>query len=176
MEALFSEIFREHECRLHSLALTVTKSRAMAEDIIQDVFTRLWEHRESLGEIRSIESWLYRLTENRIIDFLRKAAADSRLRATIWNNLEEMVDEAESRIVIKEYNAIIRQAIEGLPPQRRLIYKLNKEEGKNYQEIANQLHLSTHTVKNQLHSATRSVRELLQKNFRIFFLIIFSIG
>lgn len=176
MESLFSEIFREHECRLHSLALTITKSHQLAEDIIQDVFTRLWEQKDSLGEIRNIESWLYRLTENRIIDFLRKAAADARLRANIWSNVTELVDEAESRMVIKEYNEIIRKAINDLPPQRRLIYRLNKEEGKNYHEIATQLQLSPHTVKNQLHSATRSVRALIQKSFRLFFLIFLSLG
>jgi RNA polymerase sigma-70 factor (family 1) len=157
LEMLFASIFKTHEYRLYTLALKLTKSDLFAKDIIQEVFLKLWEHRASLGAIDNIEAWLYRLTENKVIDFLRKAAADGRLKETLWNKMPDN-RQAEPEIEVKEYDHIIQKAIDQLPPQRKLIYYLNREEGLNYQQIANELHISRHTVKNQLSNALQSIR------------------
>ena len=163
-EVLFSEIFRQHEHRLHSLALRLTKSDQTAKDIIQEVFLKLWDQRANLHSINNVEAWLYRLTENKVIDFLRKASADNRLKKKIWEQLEQIVNESEQYLAAKEYNQIIQKAIDQLSPQRRLIYQLNKEDGMNYREIAEKLQLSKHTVKNQLSTAVQTVRRFLVKN------------
>jgi RNA polymerase sigma-70 factor (ECF subfamily) len=170
MESLFSEIFREHEHRLYILAYRLTKSDLYAKDIIQEVFLKLWECRENIHTINNIEAWLYRLTENKTIDFLRKTAADTRLKDAIWNKMQEIVNEAEICVAVKEYNQIIQKAISQLPPQRKLVYQLYKEEGLNYKQIADELHISRHTVKNHLFTAVRSVRNFLAKNVKLFFL------
>jgi RNA polymerase sigma-70 factor (family 1) len=167
LELLFADIFKTHEYRLYTLALRLTKSDLYAKDIIQEVFLKLWEHRDSLGSIENIEAWLYRLTENKVIDFLRKVAADGRLKEKLWNNLPNY-QQTEPSVEIKEYDHIIQQAIDQLPPQRKLIWYLNREEGLNYQEIANELHISRHTVKNQLSSALQTLRAKL--GFLKFFL------
>jgi RNA polymerase sigma factor (sigma-70 family) len=78
LELLFADLFKKHEYRLHTLVLKLTRSDQYARDIIQEVFLKLWEHRNNIHTIHNIEAWLYRLTENKVIDFLRKAAADSR--------------------------------------------------------------------------------------------------
>ena len=165
---MFSGIFRQHEYRLYMLALKLTKSEHIAQDIIQDVFLKLWEQRKFIGNIGNMEAWLYRLTENKMIDFLRKAAVDSRLRKIIWNNIQESKDDAEEYVVVREYNEIIQRAINELPPQRKLIYQLNRDGGLNYQEIASELQLSRHTVKNQLFTAVQSIRKYISRNVRIF--------
>jgi RNA polymerase sigma-70 factor (family 1) len=168
LEILFSDIFRQHEHRLFTLALRLTKSEQTASDIIQEVFLKLWEQREGIYRINNMEAWLYRLTENKIIDFLRKAAADNRLKEKIWAGLQQIMDETELHIAAKEYNQIIQKAINELPPQRRLIYKLNKEEGLDYQQIADELQISRHTVKNQLFTAVQSVRRFITKSGKLF--------
>jgi RNA polymerase sigma factor (sigma-70 family) len=138
--------------------------------IVQEVFLKLWECRENIHTINNIEAWLYRLTENKTIDFLRKTAADTRLKDAIWNKMQEIVNEAEICVAVKEYNQIIQKAISQLPPQRKLVYQLYKEEGLNYKQIADELHISRHTVKNHLFTAVRSVRNFLAKNGKLFFL------
>jgi len=168
LEARFAGIFREHEQRLYTLAFRLTKSDQHARDIIQEVFLKLWECRETISTINNMEAWLYRVTENKIIDFMRKVAADDRLKDAIWNNLQQIINDAEAWIAVKEYNQIIQKAINQLPPQRKLIYQLHKEEGMNYQQIATQLHLSKHTVKNQLFSAVQSLRKFIARNSRAF--------
>ena len=168
LEILFSDIFRQYEYKLYTLALRMTKSEQTASDIIQEVFLKLWERRSDISTIQNLEAWLYRLTENKVIDFLRKAAADQRLKEKIWTGLQQIINETELHVAAKEYNQIIKKALDKLPPQRRLIYQLNKEEGLNYQQIADELHISRHTVKNQLFTAVQSMRRFLSKTGKLF--------
>jgi len=168
LELLFADLFKKHEYRLHTLVLKLTRSNQYARDIIQEVFLKLWEHRAQMHTIQNVEAWLYRLTENKVIDFLRKAAADSRLKETIWKNQPETFNETEDHVVAREYNQIIQKAVDQLPPQRKLIYQLNREKGLNYQEIADRLAISKHTVKNQLSTALQSIRGFLLRSARLF--------
>jgi RNA polymerase sigma-70 factor (family 1) len=167
-ELFFEELFRKHEQMLYTLARRLIKSDQYAKDIIQEVFLKLWEQRDNLHSIQNIEAWLYRLTENKVIDFLRKAAADNRLQEAIWNNLSRQEDETGAMVEAKEYHQIIRKAIDQLPPQRKLIYQLNREKGLNYQEIADELKISRHTVKNQLSTALQAIRNFLASSARLF--------
>ena len=169
MELLFEELSRRHEYRLYTLAQQLTKSEQYAKDVIQEVFIRLWERRQDLERIENIEAWLYRMTENKVIDFLRKAAADGRLKEAIWKNLPNQQENPEVLVEAKEYHQIIRKAIDSLPAQRKLIYQLNREKGLNYQEIAQTLQISKHTVKNQLSTALQSIRRFLNGTSRIIF-------
>lgn len=168
LELLFADLFRKHEYRLHTLVLKLTRSNQYARDIIQEVFLKLWEHRYQIHTIQNVEAWLYRLTENKVIDFLRKAAADSRLKEAIWKNQAASLNETEDHVTAREYGQIIQQAVDQLPPQRKLIYQLNREKGLNYQEIADRLAISKHTVKNQLSTALQSIRQFLNRSARLF--------
>jgi RNA polymerase sigma-70 factor (family 1) len=168
LELLFADLFKKHEYRLHTLVLKLTRSNQYARDIIQEVFLKLWEHRAQIHTIQNVEAWLYRLTENKVIDFLRKAAADSRLKETIWKNQPDHLNETEDHVVAREYGQIIQKAVDQLPPQRKLIYQLNREKGLNYQEIADRLAISKHTVKNQLSTALQSIRGFLLRSARLF--------
>lgn len=168
LELLFADLFKKHEYRLHTLVLKLTRSDQYARDIIQEVFLKLWEHRAQIHTIQNVEAWLYRLTENKVIDFLRKAAADSRLKEAIWKNQPDNLNETEDHVVAREYGQIIQKAVDQLPPQRKLIYQLNREKGLNYQEIADRLAISKHTVKNQLSTALQSIRLFLLRSARLF--------
>jgi RNA polymerase sigma-70 factor (ECF subfamily) len=168
LERRFSDVFRQYEQPLHTLAYRLTKSNEAASDIIQDVFMKLWEIRDRMNDIQNMESWLYRVTENKVIDSLRKAASDRRLREKIWSGLQQIVDDTEPELASREYEQIIRKAIEGLPTQRKLIYRMNKEKGLSYQQIADELNISRHTVKNQLFTAVQSVKRFLTRSSRFF--------
>jgi len=137
-EVLFSGLFRQHEQRLHLLAFRLTKSEQTTQDIIQEVFLKLWEQRGNLDSIQKVE---------------------------------QAANDAELHVAAREYGQIIQKAISELPPQRKLIYKLNKEDGLNYQQIAEELQISRHTVKNQLFSAIQSVRRFIVKSTKLFSLI-----
>ena len=103
-EASFTAIFREHEYKLYMLALRLTKSDQYAKDIIQEVFLKLWTQWDRIQEIENIEAWLYRLTENKVVDFLRKASADTRLKQAILLRLNEIINEPSPPASITEMN------------------------------------------------------------------------
>ena len=166
-EAMFNAIFREQEYKLHTLALRLTKSDQYAKDIIQEVFLNLWERRDRIHEIDNVEAWLYRVTENKVVDFLRKASADNRLKKAIWHNLQEILNDTGAQVEAKEFNTLIQKAIDQLPPQRKIIYRLNREIGLNYKEIADKLHISHHTVKNQLHESLKFMRGFLSRRISV---------
>lgn len=168
LENVFGRLYQEHEKALLRFVVRVVKSEAQAKDIVQEAFIKLWEHRAEIREIRNIEDWLYRVTENKMMDFLRKVAADGRLREALWKKTQLSDHETEEILQARESHAIIHKAVSQLPPQRKLVYHLNREQGLNHQEIADALSISRHTVKNHLALALRSIQRLLT-------LLVFSI-
>lgn len=162
MDAEFSSVVREHARNLHLLAWRVTKCEQLAKDIVQEVFLKLWEHRNQMSEIENKEAWLYRVTENKLIDHLRKVAAERKLRTETWNRIRESANETEQRISARESGRLISKAIDSLPPQRKAIYRLHREDSLSHHEIAEALHISPHTVKNQLSSALQYLRTRLK--------------
>jgi RNA polymerase sigma-70 factor (family 1) len=165
LEQLFSELFREYEHPLYLFAFKLLKSDTAAKDIIQDVFMKLWLIRDQLSEIKNISAFLYKLTENKVLDSLRAAAADQKKKKALWHR---MVGSREEHVGIgveaREYHAIIQQAIEQLPPQRRAVYLLSRAEDRPRKEIASLLQISPNTVRNQLAKAIENIVSYLQRN------------
>jgi RNA polymerase sigma-70 factor (ECF subfamily) len=158
---LFASIFKKHQRSVYQLAYRVTKSSQQANDIVQEVFLKLWEHRRSIAEIDNMDAWLSRVVRNKLTDFLRKAAADDRLRASLWRKVQHVQNDAAQPLEVKESDMLMHEAVEQLPDQRKIVYRLNRETGMSYQEIADQLSISKHTVKNQLYLAIRFLQKRL---------------
>lgn len=158
LEQLFNELFREYEHSLYLFAFKMLKSDTAAKDIIQDVFLKLWLIRDKISEIKSISSFLYKLTENKVIDYLRASASDEKKKQVLWSRLQQGSEQNVGiQVEAKEYHAIIQQAIEQLPPQRRTVYLLSQTENKARKEIASILQISPNTVRNQLARAIENI-------------------
>ncbi|NML21747.1 RNA polymerase sigma-70 factor [Pseudoflavitalea sp. G-6-1-2] len=168
-EQLFQELFREYEHRLYVFVMKVLRSDATAKDIIQDVFLKLWTIRNQLTEIENINAFLYRLTENRVYDHLRAAATRQEHRQKLWQQLQKSLHTETEMLEKKEFHGIIREAINQLPPQRKTVYLLNKNEGLKQKEIAEKLQLSPNTVRNHLAEAIRQIGSYVKKNINGFF-------
>jgi len=165
LEQLFNELFREYEHPLYLFAFRMLKSDMAAKDIIQDVFLKLWTIRDRISEIKSISSFLYRLTENKVIDHLRAAASDQKKKQALWQRLHQSTEPyAGIGVELNEYHTIIQQAIEQLPPQRRAVYLLSQEEDKSRKEVASLLQISPNTVKNHLAKAVENIVAYLKNN------------
>jgi RNA polymerase sigma-70 factor (family 1) len=165
LEQLFNELFREYEHSLYLFALKMLKSDVIAKDIIQDVFLKLWLIRDRISEIKSISSFLYRLTENKVIDHLRAAASNQKKKQALWHRTHQSSEpHAGAGVEAAEYHAIIQQAIEQLPPQRRAVYLLSRAEDKPRKEIASLLQISPNTVRNQLAKAVEHIVAYLKNN------------
>ncbi|MFT4017155.1 RNA polymerase sigma-70 factor [Terrimonas sp.] len=166
-------ICNQYRVKLYRMALKVVKSPQTAGDIVQNVFLKLWEYRTQLSAIHNIEAWLYRVTKNELIDFLRKTAADNKLKHKLWEAMHAATSDTEEQVDGKYCRLIIDQAVNLLPPQRKLIYTLNRDKGLNYQQIADKLAISKHTVKNHLSLALRSIQQFVSGSMGLILLYLF---
>jgi len=163
-EMKFIALFTKYENFLFQLAFKLMKNRESSRDIVQEVFITVWNNSEKLDNIENEEAYLYTLTRNKIIDFLRRAAYDQRLKAEIWKNCSSPTHSTQP-IIFREYQQIIEQAIALLPPKRREIYLL-KDMGYKNEEIAQELKISPHTVRNQFAEAILFVRNYFLRKFK----------
>ncbi|HVX01399.1 MAG TPA: RNA polymerase sigma-70 factor, partial [Candidatus Babeliaceae bacterium] len=159
-EEAFRTVFHWFNARLHPFVLKVTRSSAAAEDIVQDTFLRLWLHRGEVARMHRPDAWIYKVASNLAFSYLRKQAAELRKLEKIETaHVEEK--NALDELSVREWRERLSRAVDQLPPRRQYIYKLCREQGLSYKEVAEQLHISPHTVKNQLISALRTIKEQL---------------
>jgi RNA polymerase sigma-19 factor, ECF subfamily len=139
----------------------MVKSEWTAQEILQDVFLKIWHNRESIDIEKSFRSYLFKIAENKVYDFFRKAAGDKKLRAQLLAVATEHYEHIEEFLLKKENNLLLQKAISSLSPQRQQIFRMCKLEGKSYEEVSRQLDISTSTVSDHIVKAGKSVREYL---------------
>lgn len=163
-EMAFGTVFHKYNSRLFSVVLNITKSESEAEEIIQNVFLKLWLNRNTLNEIEKPSAWLYKVASNLALSFLRTKAVQMRHEKLLhWHQPVEQ-DEIQLELEAKELKIFVSQAVDNLPPGRREIYKLSRQHGLNRIEIARQLGITESTVKNQLGSALKFIHQyIIQK-------------
>ena len=160
-EKAFTEIFYYYSRKLHSYILKKTKSEEAAEEIIQDVFLKIWVNRERLGEMENAQGYIYKIAANLLLDHFRKQAMEYKILNRFQNAKPALSDSSgHGNIDLRETQKIIDQAVHQLPDQRKLIYVL-RQDGKSYEEIAVELNLSINTVRNQLVAAGKFIRGYL---------------
>lgn len=168
--------------RVFYLAMQFLKSPESAEEIVQDVFLKLWEKRHEIDESRPVEAWLYTVTRNRVINQFRKVAREQAC-LKIKDVLPETCDfdkTADKKILDREVDILLDQALRQLPEKQREVYRLARLEGYSRNEIAEHLHISALTVKTHMARALISVRSYLEQKgvltglFTIFALLVVS--
>jgi RNA polymerase sigma-70 factor (family 1) len=163
----FTRLFHQFEKPLFKFMFKVTKCPQQSCDLVQDVFSGLWERNESFSSIRDMEAWLHRCARNRVIDYIRKTAADERLRQKLWARFSDASLSPGEITENREYEKIMAEAIMSLPEKRRAVYQLKREDGLNYHEISEKLSISPHTVKNQMTLALRSIHRFVKGSLGI---------
>ena len=162
-ESAFSEVFHEYNSRLFMVVLKITKSESEAEEIIQNVFLKLWLNRHKLHEIENPGAWLYKVASNLALSFLRSKATQLRHEKVLQCRQLNLQDDIQLQLEAKEIKNLVSIAIEGLPPGRRELYILSRHEGLNRMEIASRLGITESTVKNQLGSALKFIQQYINQ-------------
>lgn len=171
-EVAFEQIFHAFNARLFPFICSITKSEAAAEEIVQEVFLKLWLHRESLATVNEPAAWLIRVASNLSLNWLRKQAVHVRAVKILMEKQSANLPIIEDEMDLKNLKAIIAAAIEQLPPKRKQIYIMSRDQGLSRKEIAAALGISESTIKNQLNSALGHIQEYI-KNTEGFFLPLF---
>lgn len=163
-QAAFAEVFHYYNARLYPVVLRLVKTHGEAEEILQEVFLKLWLHREKLPEIDNPGAWLNSIASNLALSHLRHLAVRRKhhpLMAEAADDSEVVVEEA---LRAREVGRWIHEAVELLPKSRREVFLLSRNQGLSRREIAEKLGISESTVKNQLNAALHFVHDYLLKN------------
>ena len=164
-EKAFKTLFDTYRNRLFYYISSFIKSEQVAEELVMDVFMKIWTGRELAAQINNFDAFLFRIAHNKSIDFLRSAAKDSRLKELLWEEIQVASGEqADTSLLIKEYEEKSREAISLLSPQRKKVYNLSREQDLAHDQIAEQLSISKATVNNHIVEARRFIRSYLSKN------------
>jgi RNA polymerase sigma-70 factor (ECF subfamily) len=174
----FAEFYEAYAVKLALYVSRFLRSDLWAEEIVQDVFLKLWSIRETVGAIEYPAGFVYRMTANRTKDHLKRKAHEIRLQKYMTHFLEGPgANTTEELADYRRGERLFREAVHQLPPQRALIFRMRHEQGLGYDEIARQLNLSKHTVRNLLNLAMQNIRAYLASHGDItgvLVLIIFS--
>ena len=161
-QAAFEKIYELYKERLLGFILKLVKVEEVAGEVLQEVFIKIWTHRESIDENLSFKSYLFRITENVVYDYYRKIARDKKLQTKLVAIASSNYRHVEEEIIGKEERLLLHNLIEELPPIRRQVYKLQKLAGKSYQEIGQELNISSSTVSDHIQKANKYIQQRLR--------------
>ena len=158
--AIFENVFKTHFKNLHSYAYAIIRNEADAEEIVQNVFYKIWEKKLQLSIDQSLVAYLYRSVYNESLNYLKHARVKDNYKSFKTRESNGVSSNGDS-LIIKELRLKIENAISELPEQCRTIFQMSRYEGLRYREIASRLRISEKTVENQMGKALKSLKNKL---------------
>lgn len=172
-EEAFKILFTRYRDRLFVYLLKITKSREASEEMVMDVFLKIWQIREKLNEIEDFPSFIFLVARNKAVDFLRLAAKDRVLRDLIWEEIETPSDRlSDDNLIATQLREKIETVIGRLSPQRQIVFRLSREQQLSYGQIASHLRLSKSTVKNHMLDSLQFLRRHLSAHMELILIIL----
>lgn len=165
----FTRIYTENYPLLFRYLLVVTKSAQQTEEILQDIFLKLWIKRRGLVGVVSLKDYLFRMAKNRVFDERRKIASHEKFIESATE--EKPSDEVFDAVILKEYHQIVQNGIAQMPERRQQIFLLNAQQELTAKEIAGKLKLSLAVVKKQLYEAQHFLRKYLEEHGDMLFVV-----
>jgi len=162
-QTAFTLLFEQYHHELGRYIFGITKSMELAEEIVQNIFLKIWMNRETLSGINSFRAYLFIISRNAAITAFRKKVRDH-IRQREWESAMQEGGGMEDAWREKElYLTLIDQAIEALPPQRKKVYLMSRQEGLTYEEIGIRLGISKLTVRAHIQQSTTAITAFVKK-------------
>ena len=159
VEDLFEQVFKSHFKSLHAYACTIMRDAMPAEEIVQNIFLKLWEKKEEITIKENISVYLYRAVHNESLNYLRHRKVRSAYQSYAMRQHKQTEQEKPAeKVVMKELEKKLEVALQELPEQCRTIFQLSRYEDLKYREIADRLGLSVKTIENQMGKALKLLR------------------
>lgn len=159
-EFAFSLMFDHYRGPIYGVALKFLKSREQADEVVQEVFLKVWAKRETLPYIDNFEGYLFTIARNLIFDELKEIAKETAARNDFMKTVQRVV-EADQSFLDEQYQRLLHDAVSQLPPQQKEVFRLARVEGLSHQAIADELHISRLTVKTHMAKALQTIRQNL---------------
>lgn len=167
--------YHQYSLRIYRKLLKMVKVETIAEELVQDVFVRIWDKRHQIDPDRSFRSYLFTIAQNLVYDLYRKVAREERLQEVIKEASSEMYMHVEEGVFLKETSEILNKAINNLPSQQKLVFTLCKLEGKSYEDASATLGISTSTINSHIVKATKSIKGYMFRDQNAAFFLTISL-
>lgn len=171
-EQAFTSLFWRYKDLIYTTGFRLTGSVAEAEEIVQDVFVKLWTKRKDLTDIENLQGYVFMMARNYTYNSLQRLAKGTISGITAHAEREFNETTADSLLEAKELNELLYLAIRQLPPQQQKVYQLIRQDGLTKQEAAERLGISVHTVKSHFDAAVRAIRAFITARIELFLLIL----
>ncbi len=160
-EKAFRLLFDNHWNNIYTVAFTLTKSSVLSEELVQDVFLKIWLNRNKLSAIDNFGGYLFRVAKNHIFNELRKKTLEQSFIEHLDQYFFETSNQPDQAFILKETNDLINKAVQQLPEQQRNVYELSRNDGMDHSGIAAKLGISKLTVKSHMNKALQKIRHYL---------------
>jgi len=172
--AAFDKVYRIYCHKLYGFVFHIIKSESEAEEIVQEVFVRLWESRQKLDSFRSFDSYIFTIAYNTSISLLRKRITEKKyIEHILFMEKQESVPDTVDEIQYEQLKEQMNQIIGHLPPRQREIFSMSRDKGLTYNEIAACLGISENTVENHMAKALKALKEKMNQRSLLSLLFIF---
>lgn len=162
-ELAFRFLFDRYRKLVYTYALKIIKIDVLAEEILHDVFLKIWLH-DDLKNIENVEHYLKTITRNLTLNILRRVNLEAVTNMQMGVNWQEGHSDTENQVLLNDSIQTLNQAINLLTPQQKLVYKLCKQDGLKYAQVAEQLSISPLTVKTHMQQILRFLRAYLKQH------------
>jgi RNA polymerase sigma-70 factor (family 1) len=171
----FTELYnRYHEPVFRYIAGSV-KIPQLAEDLVHEVFMKLWDRKDRLEIRDNFAGYLFRVCHNLVADTLKKIAGERALKDQLIHQYQYLSSEHYSEEELQQLDGLVEEALQSLSPQQRVVYELCKKQGKSYLEVATELNISANTVKEHMSKSLFKLREFLRDKGKLgLFFILFE--
>jgi len=176
-EYAFQVIYDKYRNRIFQTAVQYLKSPASGQEVVQDVFLKLWFERKNIHPDKPIEAWLYTVAKNNIMNRLKKISNEWKALDQLAHTLVVQAPPASEKAESAEYNQLLTNAINVLPQQQKKVFTLARTNKMTYLQISEKLNISPLTVKTHMTRALQQIREYFRKldeNLPVVLLILFS--
>lgn len=164
----FRKLFTLYYQPLGTYIYRITESTELAEEIVQDVFLKIWENRTTLTKVQDFKAYLFIVSKNHTLNCIRKLAKERMLK----NEWENTFLQDQGQNDLSNYYKLIDQAIDQLPPQQQKVYILSRHKRLKYAEISNEMNISSETVKKYLQLANGSITNYVRENLESVLLLL----
>lgn len=161
-ENAFRQLFDHYWNHIYSVAFSLTKSAVISEEIVQDVFLKIWLNKEKLTSVTKFDAYLFTVARNHIYNELRKKTLEPLFVEHLEQHFSQSSSLPDQEMSFKETNQLINKLVEKLPSQQRAVFRLSRYEGFSHNKIAEELGISALTVKSHMTKALGYIRHFLQ--------------
>lgn len=165
----FAMLYDRYRSAVARFIQQLVKSPALAEDLAQETFIRIWESRGQLEKVHSFRAYLFTAARNHALNCLRKTSSELAIKGEIIHHFRQLRNDTEEKLLTRAYLQHVSQVLQALPPQSREVFRLCREQEHSYEEAARRLGISRNAVKKHMVRSMKALKAAAERDLGISF-------